>query len=81
MLVFRITTYSENKESQEDVNGHPDCIQTVSDGDAETEIVPKDPEPEGEGDAICVQPVQNEYELYCWVTIIWYWVKSLFWYQ
>ena len=37
-------------------------MQAVYDSDAVTKIVPADPEPEDEGDAICVQSVQNRYE-------------------
>ena len=53
---------SENSESQQGVNGPPDCIWAASDGDAETEIVPAGPESEGESDAIHVQSVLYEYE-------------------
>ena len=44
---------SENDESQQDVDGLSDCIQSVSDdGEAETEEVSTDPECENEDDAI-----------------------------
>ena len=83
-LVLSIHTSMENsgnRKSQQDTDGHHDFIQAVSDGDAKTAIVPTDPEPEGKGDAICVQYVWNGYEPDYWATTIWVWVKSLFWYQ
>ena len=56
-MLLPITTNienSENEESQQDVNGPPDYIQMVSDGNAETNTGPIGPEPEDEGAAIYV---------------------------
>ena len=73
---------SENEESQQDVNGPSDCIQAISDDfEAEDKFVSSDPEPEGKGDAICVQGVQTVYEPRYWVYTTLGWDKSLFWYQ
>ena len=54
---------SENEESQQDVDGPPDCIQAVSDDvKAETKVVLTDPETKGKGDEVCIQSVQPVYE-------------------
>ena len=47
---------SENEGSQQGVDGPTDCILAVSDnGVPGTEVASTDPQPIGEGDAICVQ--------------------------
>ena len=86
--VFRITPGgnikgdSENERSQQDVNGCQDCILVVSDdGVPETKVVSTDPEPEGQGNAICVQCVQTTVKLNYWVKTICGWVISLYGHQ
>ena len=74
--------YSENWESQQDANELSDCIQAVSEGgEAETEVVLSNPEPESEVYAIHVQSVQTVYEPNYWVNTIWGSEKSLFCHQ
>ena len=48
------------------------------DSEVETEVVLRDPEPEGVGDASHVQPIQTAYEPNYWVDTLWGWVKSPF---
>ena len=51
---------SESRESQQDIDGPSDCIQAVpDDGEADTEFVLPDPEPEGK----VMQSVYNVYKL------------------
>ena len=82
LLPFRgnIEKDSENKWSQQDVNGPPDCILAVSDdGTAETEVVSTDPVSTGEGDAICLQCINTVFKVTYLVKTIW--VKSVYWHQ
>ena len=72
---------SENEGSWH-VNGPLDCILAVSDdGVPKTEVLSTDPEPIGEGDAICIQYVQTGFKPNYWVKTIWGWVKALYWHQ
>ena len=55
---------SENEESQQGVNGPPDCILAVSDDSVqETDIVSTDPKSMGKGDVIWVQCIQTVFNL------------------
>ena len=45
------------------------------DGVLETEVVSTDPEPKGDGDAICVQFVQTMEKPNHWVKTLWVWVN------
>ena len=69
---------SENEGSWQGVDRPPDSIMAVSDdGVLETEVSSADPEPEGEGDIVCVQHVQTGYKPNYFVKTVWGWVKSL----